>query len=35
MSLCLTDDTLVHLAPGWYNWCMLLEFAFAGQPPGF
>ncbi|WP_142282785.1 hypothetical protein [Mycobacterium aquaticum] len=32
MSLRLTDDTLVRLAPGMYDWCMLLEFAFDGQP---
>lgn len=32
MSLRLTDDTLVHLAPGTYSWCMLLGFAFDGQP---
>ncbi|WP_458318200.1 hypothetical protein [Mycolicibacterium brisbanense] len=32
MLLRLTDDTLVHLAPGMYDWCMLLAFAFDGQP---
>lgn len=29
----LVDDALVHLAEHFYGWCMLLRFAFDGQPP--
>lgn len=28
----LTDDTRVHLADGMYSFCILLRFAFDGQP---
>lgn len=31
-GLRLTDDTRVHLADGMYSFCILLRFAFDGQP---